>query len=105
MENLSDSPLLQKIQDAVNTCADKRSGIRISITKNIQEVVDKTTGEIAFTKALCWNLVDSKNRYLTEPVLAVVGGNITEEMLRADLNKFFPGQKSIVDNDIYIDDE
>jgi hypothetical protein len=105
MDDIAQSPLLQKIQDALLSKGNKYTGIRISISKEAHEFKDTKSSEVALMKSLCWNLTTRTGGYLTDPVLAVVHAGLTEAAIEADLRKFFPGRKAIVDNDIYIDDD
>jgi putative acetyltransferase len=105
MVSLSQSPLLQAIQNAIINQKNNNAGIRISITKAPLKLNNASTGEFAWMKALCWNLLDEQGGYLTDPVLAVVRGALTETAIEADLHALFPGRKAIVDNDIYVDDD
>ncbi len=90
-------PLLRKIYEALakNPAAD---GIRISI-QSAPEEVRRDDGKTYSVKYLCWNLV-SGDDYITDPVLAVVHANLSEDPIRADLARYFDGYNCIVDNDI-----
>lgn len=105
MDNIYQSPVLQAIEAAIVNQGNKQTGIRISITEEPLEHKNPKTGEINQYKALCWNLVNRKGEYVTDPVLATVHWSLTIATITADLHKFFPGRKAIVDNDIYIDNE
>ena len=78
-------------------------GIRISIEPTAQECPNDD-GTTRVMKSLCWNL-KAGEKELTEPKLAVVHAELSEETIRADLAQYFPRCNSIVDNDITVRDD
>lgn len=94
-----DSPLLRSLGAALSQVP-IGSLVRVSIEKSGAWVDLHEPGGRAWARFLCWNLVSPEGAGLTEPVLAMVHGDLTGEMLAVGIRQAFPDVGVVVDNDI-----
>ena len=103
MERIDDSPLLTKINTKLNELGDACCEIRVSITPQA-EYFERERGETSYVKWLNWQIYDNNNILLFQSDLTVVHGMLTENVLEADLFKFFPEKRISIDNEIYFEE-
>ena len=99
------SQLLSRISEAVTEHSEQAVGIRISITPAGEWYQPKSEDSRYWVKWLCWSLVSKNGRDITEPVLAVVHGDLDQEEFIRHLSESFPTCECSIDNEIEFDME
>lgn len=80
-------------------------GVHISIEPHAREMKGPD-GSPSYVKAVCWNLTKGGEAASDgDPELLLVDEDHNEDTLRADLEKYFPGCRCVVDNDILIEED
>ena len=95
-------PFLRRIYEAL-TQHPTADGIRISIESTASDL-PMEDGTIYHAKSLCWSLLAGEEE-VSEPVLAVVHADLTEDVIRSDLAVYFEGYSCVLDNEIHIADD
>jgi len=101
--NIENSPLFEKIADAIEKHGVNVYGIRVSITKEAEDYTPENEDKTYFLKWLSWSLIDNKNKELFDPYLVPVHSDLTEKQIQNDLSNHFPKYQVIVDNEIFFE--